>query len=92
MALVLINFVQPISSNFFTAIGKPGKGVFLSLSRQIIFLLPLYLILPRFFGIDGIIYAGPVADLLAFICTMFFAVREWREIKDKMQGKEAAVI
>ncbi len=88
MALVLINFVQPISSNFFTAIGKPGKGVFLSLTRQIIFLLPLYLVMPRFFGIDGIIYSGPIADALAFICTMTLAVREWREIRGLQKAQQ----
>ena len=80
MMLTLVNFLQPISSNLFTSIGKPGKGVFLSLTRQILFLLPLYLILPRFFGIDGLIYSGPVADLLAFVCTMALAVKEWKEI------------
>lgn len=60
-----INFLQPISSNFFTAIGKPKRGIFLSLTRQIIFLLPLLLLLPVLFGIDGIMYAGPVADFMA---------------------------
>ena len=87
MMFVLINFVQPISSNFFTAIGKPGKGIFLSLTRQIIFLLPLILVLPMRFGIDGIIYAGPAADMLAFTCTMTFAVREWRLIR-RMQEEQ----
>lgn len=60
-----INFLQPISSNFFTAIGKPKGGIFLSLTRQIIFLLPLIVIFPLFVGIDGIMYAGPVADFMA---------------------------
>ena len=64
-------FLQPISANFFTAIGKPKKGIFMSLTRQIIFLLPLLLILPLFMGIDGVMYAGPVADLVAtIICTL----------------------
>ena len=80
MALILIDFAQPITSNYFTAIGKPQLGVFLSLTRQIIFLLPLYLIMPRIFGIDGLIYAGPIADALAFICTTTLAVREWKEL------------
>lgn len=62
-----LNFLQPITSNFFTAIGKPKGGIFLSLTRQIIFLLPLLLLLPLVMGIDGIMYAGPVADLMAGI-------------------------
>ncbi|MEE1072409.1 MAG: MATE family efflux transporter, partial [Cellulosilyticum sp.] len=60
-----LNFTQPIISNFFTSIGKPKIGVFLSLTRQILFLLPLVIILPTFLGIDGLLYAGPIADGLA---------------------------
>ena len=59
-----VNFMQPITSNFFTAIGKPKVGSFLALTRQILFLLPLILLFPLFLGIDGIMYAGPVADCL----------------------------
>ena len=44
------NFMQPITSTFFTSLGKPLKGVFLSLTRQVIFLIPLILILPLFWG------------------------------------------
>ncbi|MGN0203517.1 MAG: MATE family efflux transporter [Coprococcus sp.] len=62
-----INNIQPMSSTFFSAIGKPGKGTFLALTRQIIFLLPLIVILPIFMGIDGIMYAGPIADLTAAV-------------------------
>ena len=49
-----VNFMQPITSNFFTAIGKPKVGSFLALTRQILFLLPLILLFPLFLGIDGI--------------------------------------
>ena len=48
-----VNFMQPITSNFFTAIGKPKVGSFLALTRQILFLLPLILLFPLFLGIDG---------------------------------------
>lgn len=60
-----VNNIQPMSSTFFAAIGKPAKGTFLALTRQILFLLPLIVIFPLFLGIDGIMYAGPVADFLA---------------------------
>lgn len=73
-----VNFLQPISSNFFTSIGKPKRGTFLSLTRQIIFLLPLIIILPLFMGIDGIMYAGPIADGLAFVVTAIMIIREFR--------------
>ena len=68
--------MQPITSNFFTAIGKPQKGIFLSLTRQIIFLLPLILILPLFIGIDGILYAGPIADLTAGLIAITMILME----------------
>lgn len=81
-----VNFLQPITSNFFTAIGKPKVGSFLSLTRQILFLLPLLLVLPSFMGIDGIMYAGPIADLFAAIVVVIMVVRELR--KDIYKGKQ----
>jgi Na+-driven multidrug efflux pump len=78
-----LNFMQPISSNFFTAIGKPKRGVFLSLTRQIIFLLPLILILPLKMGIDGIMYAGPVADFMAAFVSFIMVFKELRQDKYK---------
>ena len=74
-----VNFIQPITSNFFTAIGKPKMGSFLALTRQIIFLLPLLLIFPFFMGIDGIMYAGPVADCLAAVVSAAMVIREISE-------------
>ncbi len=71
------NCLQPISSNFFTAIGKPIYGVFLSLTRQIIFLLPLLLLLPLFVGIDGVMYSGMVADGMAGVCAIVMILREF---------------
>ena len=62
-----VNCLQPITSTFLTAIGKPKGGMFLSLTRQIIFLLPLVIVLPLIMGIDGIMYAGPIADGLAAV-------------------------
>ena len=73
-----LNCMQPITSTFFTSIGKPIKGVFLSLTRQILFFLPLLLVLPIFFGIDGIVYTGPVADVLSGVVAIFMAVFEFR--------------
>jgi Na+-driven multidrug efflux pump len=67
-------FLQPISSNFFTAIGKPYKGIFMSLTRQVLFLTPLIILLPFLFGFNGVLYAGPIADALSFtVC--FILVR-----------------
>lgn len=76
-----LNCIQPITSTFFTSIGKPIKGVFLSLTRQIIFFIPLLLILPKFFGINGILYTGPIADLLSAVVAIFMAIFEFRNMK-----------
>ena len=50
----------------------------MSLTRQIIFLLPLLIILPKFMGIDGVMYAGPVADLIATIVCAILVIREMK--------------
>ncbi len=68
-------FFQPLSSNFFTAIGKPHKGIFMSLTRQVLFLTPLIICLPLIFGFNGVLYAGPIADFLSFI-VCFILVRK----------------
>ena len=68
-------FLQPLSSNFFTSIGKPYKGIFMSLTRQVLFLTPLIIFLPMIFGFNGVLFAGPIADALSFtIC--FILVRK----------------
>lgn len=78
-----VNFMQPITSNFFTAIGKPKVGSFLALTRQILFLLPLILLFPLLLGIDGIMYAGPVADCLAAVVCFIMVYRELRNFNPK---------
>ncbi len=76
-----LNNIQPMSSTFFSAIGKPAKGAFLALTRQILFLLPLLVTLPMLMGIDGIMYAGPIADFLAASISAVFLFRELKKMK-----------
>ncbi len=85
MFMTFINGVQPMSPGFFTSIGKAVLGVILSLTRQVFLLIPLLLILPTFWGIDGVMYAGPAADTVAAAVAIGLAVREWRSMK-KMEG------
>ena len=73
-----VNGLQPITANFFTSIGQAGKGVFLSLTRQIIFLLPLLIIFPMIMGIDGIMYSAPIADFFAAVLAVLFIRKEFR--------------
>lgn len=81
MFLTIINGIQPVTSNFFNSIGKSRLGVFMSLTRQILFLLPLIVIFPIFMGIDGVMYAGPIADGAAAVVCGYFTVRELKELK-----------
>ena len=67
----LIGF-QIIGANFFQAIGRPRSAMFLTLSRQVIFLIPAILIFPLFWGLEGILFAAPFADLLSSTVTAFF--------------------
>lgn len=73
-----LNCLQPIASTFFTSIGKSVKGAFLSLTRQILFLLPPMIVLPLFMGIDGILWSGPLADLLSGIACVIMLIVEFR--------------
>ena len=77
---IWLDALQPITSTFFTSIGKPAKGIFLSLTRQIIFFIPLLLILPHFMGIEGCIYCGPIADFLAAVVTIIMAFLEFKNM------------
>lgn len=92
MFMTFINGIQPVTSNFFTSIGKASKGIFISLTRQIIFLLPLILLLPLAFGIEGVLFAGPIADGAAALLAIIFIVREMKamralELQQKQQSE-----
>lgn len=81
--MVLVNGVQLLSSNFFTAIGKALKGLLLSLTRQVFFLIPLILILPLWFGVFGVLLAGPIADFIAFVVSVVFVAKEFKILKEE---------
>ena len=72
---------QIVSTNLFQCLGMVRKSVFLSLSRQLIFLLPALYILPLSFGIEGVWASYPVSDLLAFICTLILIIRLIRHLE-----------
>ena len=76
MFMTFANGIQPMSSCFFTSIGMAKLGIVMSMTRQVIFLLPLIIIFPLFMGIDGVMYAGPIADAAAFVLAIVFARRE----------------
>ena len=89
MMMTFLNGFQPLTSNFFSSIGKAKMWIFISLTRQVIFLIPLLLLLPISFGIDGILYAGPVADFVAAALCVWLLVREYRRL-GKMSAELAS--
>lgn len=72
---------QTIAAVYLQAVGKPVKSAILSLARQIIFFIPTALILPKFLGVTGVLWTGPVADGLAFILSLFFIIQERTHLK-----------
>lgn len=80
MFFTFINGIQPLTSNFFTSIGKAKKGILLSMTRQIIFLIPLVVILPMIMGIDGVMFAGPIADGAAGALAIMMVLMEFKKM------------
>ena len=76
----IFNGIQIPSGIFFQAIGKSAKSAILSLSRQILFLIPAMIILGNIFGIMGVLYAGPVADGIAFIIALTLLIIEIKHL------------
>jgi Na+-driven multidrug efflux pump len=76
LCLPLIGF-QIMASNYFQSVGKAAEGTVLSLSRQILFYIPLLLILPRLFGIRGVFFAMPAADIGSVTLAAIITLREF---------------
>lgn len=80
MFMVCVFGVQPLTINYFTSTGNVKQGILLSLSRQGFFLIPLLLILPQFLGLTGVLYAGPIADLMAFLLSVTMITLNFRKL------------
>ncbi|MCD8254094.1 MAG: MATE family efflux transporter [Oscillospiraceae bacterium] len=72
--------VSTITPIFFQSIGKPVHATFLSLSRQILFLIPLLYIFAYIFGLDGFLAAGPVSDTICFILSVLLVALRWKKV------------
>ena len=73
--------MQMVTTNFFQSIGQAGKSIFLSLTRQLLFLVPLLLVLPQFMGVKGVWLAMPMADAISCIVTGTMLVIQYRKFK-----------
>lgn len=92
LLLCIFNGIQIPSGIFFQAIGKSTKSAILSLSRQIIILIPAMVILGSMYGIIGVLSAGPVADGIAFILAFVFLAKEYKNLKDGAKVKDKVVL
>lgn len=88
--LPVIGF-QIVSANYFQAIGKARISMFLSLSRQVIILIPLLFILPKFFDLNGVWISGPSADAIASILTAIFLFVEIKHL-NKLHREDKDVV
>ena len=93
MRLILTMFplvgFQIVTGNFFQYIGKAKRAILLSMTRQMLFLVPLLIVLPRWFGTDGVWYSMPVADAMATLLAavlLFFQLRKFRRNPDSEQS------
>lgn len=83
MAAFVLVGSQMVITNFFQSIGKAKISMFLSLSRQMIFLLPMLLLLPLFLGVDGIWWAMPISDTIAEIVAVVMMMTYMRKFKEQ---------
>jgi len=88
LMLVIFNGIQIPSGIFFQAIGKSLKSSILSLSRQILFLIPAMIILGKLLGLKGVLFAGPVADSFAFILSIILIKHELKTMNKKIVKEE----
>jgi Na+-driven multidrug efflux pump len=86
--LPLVGF-QVVSTSYFQAVGKSLQAMILMLSRQVILLIPAVMILPRFFGLDGVWASLPMADFGSFVWTGVWLLVELRHLRDKHLAQAA---
>ena len=98
--LLMLPFVgfQIVGSNYFQATGQPAKSIVLSLTRQILFLVPLLFalpevlprVLPQFTGLDALYFATPMADFLSIFVTIIFIIVEMKRLRKLERGEITA--
>ncbi|NLU50178.1 MAG: MATE family efflux transporter [Syntrophomonadaceae bacterium] len=90
LALLPVIGFQIISSNYFQAVGKATQAIILSLSRQFLLFIPLLLILPRFWGLEGVWRTAPIADCLSVVLTAAFIYFEMKKLNHDQ--RESAIV
>lgn len=80
MFFPIIGF-QMATTNFFQSIGHAGKSIFLSLTRQLLFLIPLLILLPRYWGLEGVWFSMPISDLVASLVAGGMLIKQYKKFK-----------
>lgn len=88
-ALMFMAGFQIVASNYFQAVGKPLASMILTLSRQVLILLPAILILGYFFQVNGVLLAGPIADVGSSTLTTIWLIREMRNLREQHEAIKA---
>ena len=92
LMFTILNGIQIPSSIFFQAIGKSKKSAILSLSRQILLLIPAMIIFGKLFGINGVLYAGPFADLISFVISVILLILEFKHLSKNPEESKNAIV
>ena len=82
LMMVFFQNINPVTINYFSATGNHRQGLLVSLSRQGLFLIPLLLILPRYYGINGVLAASPIADTMAFVLSVTMVLLSFRKLPE----------
>ena len=80
MSVFFVVGIQIIATGMLQSIGQAGKAIFLSLTRQVLFLIPLLLIMPRSMGTDGVWWSFPLSDILATLVTFGILTYQMRAL------------
>ncbi|MEN6351017.1 MAG: MATE family efflux transporter [Syntrophomonas sp.] len=78
--MVFVIGFQIVGAQYFQAVGKAGKAAVLSLSRQVLLFIPLLLVLPHFWGINGVWRTAPISDGLSVLITAYFVYNEMKHL------------
>ncbi len=84
---IFVMGIPMLAGVYFQSVGKPMRAVILSLSRQIIFLIPIIVILPMFIGLPGVMYAFPIADCFSIILSLILFAIELKLLKKLQKEK-----
>ena len=78
--MIILACVNKACFIFLQAMGKAGESTALSMVREVVFGVGFALLLPRFFGLDGVLYSMPMSDLLTFVIAAYLIAKTYREL------------